>query len=311
MLQVADRYVPLAVRRRLHRLGKPLCPESSSGGATCLFLDICGFTPLAERLGQQEGGAERLALVLSTLFGALVEIVQQHGGDVVKFCGDALLCIFTHHKGQQPGSGEGGGWGSEEIVADFREQVRAAVAAAMAIQAHTFTDRALAEVRFKIGVGCGELLSFYVGGVQQRWEYIVAGNALGRACRAEAQAQPSQLVVGTKTLRRAQAPGYRTEQVIQQTESSKGDDGDWLIVTGGPKFIQRNPSRGAKGGSGGGGSGHQPRTSWMDLGSLEDFGMDLGLASTPAPTSYRYRYDSNSILVVRLVKRFGLLTFSY
>jgi class 3 adenylate cyclase len=215
--------------------------------------------------------------VLNTLFGALVTIIQKYGGDVVKFCGDALLCIFTHMKGRSDVEG-GSSWNKYEEEEkhremDTREQVRAALAAAMAIQAYKWEEPALAEIRFKIGVGCGELLSFFVGGVEQRWEFLVAGRALGRACRAEAHAQPSQLVVGTLTLRRAHASGYRTDRVVIGSNEEPGDDGDWVVVTGGPRFV---------GGSGRGSV--SPRKSWIENLDLSS----IVLASEPAsPSTYR------------------------
>jgi class 3 adenylate cyclase len=59
-------------------------------------LDISGFTSLSERL-QAKGrlGAEELILLLSGCFEGLIGISARHGGDVLKFRGDALLLLFT------------------------------------------------------------------------------------------------------------------------------------------------------------------------------------------------------------------------
>eukprot|EP00937_MAST-01D_sp_MAST-1D-sp2_P002189 g2189.t1 len=97
-------------------------PDSGSfcEGYTCavVLMDISGFTQLTERLSEAHGleagledgrggrrfsnaqetgsGAaeEELSAVLNTFFAQLIDLIYRHGGDVVKFAGDALLVIF-------------------------------------------------------------------------------------------------------------------------------------------------------------------------------------------------------------------------
>ena len=88
-----ERFVPLVVRRRL-ALAPLLEPEVHTTWAAVLFVDLSNFTRLTESLSGEEGGAERLCLVLSVLFGDLIAIAHAHGGDVVKLCGDALIVVF-------------------------------------------------------------------------------------------------------------------------------------------------------------------------------------------------------------------------
>lgn len=58
--------------------------------------DISGFTALSERLaGYGREGAEELTVLLNRCFGGMIEIIDEFGGDVVKFGGDALLVLFT------------------------------------------------------------------------------------------------------------------------------------------------------------------------------------------------------------------------
>src|SRR5215213_3940725 len=55
-------------------------------------VDISGFTALAERLSAKgKAGAEELVQRISGVFGRLIEVAERHGGDVLKFRGDALL----------------------------------------------------------------------------------------------------------------------------------------------------------------------------------------------------------------------------
>jgi class 3 adenylate cyclase len=61
--------------------------------AAVLFADISGFTALTEHLAQQgPAGAEILTRELNTYFGRLIDLITIHGGDVIKFAGDARYC---------------------------------------------------------------------------------------------------------------------------------------------------------------------------------------------------------------------------
>ncbi|MDW8404328.1 adenylate/guanylate cyclase domain-containing protein [Chloroflexus sp.] len=63
---------------------------------TLLFADISGSTALAERLSSLgREGAEIVTDTLNTYFGALIRRIQQAGGDLLTFGGDALLVLFT------------------------------------------------------------------------------------------------------------------------------------------------------------------------------------------------------------------------
>ncbi len=67
-----------------------------------LLADVTGFTPLANRLGVRFGaaGAERLSRTLNGLFGRLLPIVRDEGGEVSKFAGDAMLVWFPTSGGR-------------------------------------------------------------------------------------------------------------------------------------------------------------------------------------------------------------------
>ncbi|MFN3373895.1 MAG: adenylyl cyclase, partial [Chloroflexus sp.] len=61
-----------------------------------LFADVSGSTALAERLSSLgREGAEIVTDTLNTYFGALIRRIQQAGGDLITFGGDALLVLFT------------------------------------------------------------------------------------------------------------------------------------------------------------------------------------------------------------------------
>ena len=62
---------------------------------TLLFVDISGYTSLAQKLGSEGvAGTEKLSESLDSFFNIAITSIYRHGGDVVKFCGDALMCVF-------------------------------------------------------------------------------------------------------------------------------------------------------------------------------------------------------------------------
>jgi class 3 adenylate cyclase len=69
--------------------------------ASLVSIDISGFTSLSERLAARgRAGAEELILLIGGCFEGLIRIAHRHGGDVLKFRGDALLILFSdaHHE---------------------------------------------------------------------------------------------------------------------------------------------------------------------------------------------------------------------
>ena len=69
-----------------------------------LSADISGFTALSERLaGIGRAGAEELTDLLNRCFDGMIATASRHGGDVLKFGGDALLILFTGADHTAPG----------------------------------------------------------------------------------------------------------------------------------------------------------------------------------------------------------------
>ena len=85
---------------RLHALARNLSlPDRTSGAA--LFADISGFTTLTESLRESLGarrGAEELTRHLDAVYSTLIAEVENYGGSVIEFAGDAIMCWFDEKK---------------------------------------------------------------------------------------------------------------------------------------------------------------------------------------------------------------------
>jgi class 3 adenylate cyclase len=126
---------------------------------TVLFLDIRGFTALAERATAREDVAR-----LNGFYELVVPVLERHGGHANKFIGDGLLGVF----------------GAPERLPDHAD--RALLAAHHIRAAVRETDRGMLEIG--IGVNTGQVLAGTIGG-GGHVEFTVIGDAVNTAARVE------------------------------------------------------------------------------------------------------------------------------
>lgn len=172
-------YVPGWIARRAATDSEPFPrPTSDVFPAAVLFADISGFTALTERLAARgAAGAEDLTRLLNAYLGELVEMIATAGGDVMKFAGDAVLALWPVE--------------SDEELA---EQVLRAAQCALAIQAKLHDYPVADDVRLslKLAIGAGTVVTATLGGIRERWEFLVAGPPLAQVGAANGHASPGQ-----------------------------------------------------------------------------------------------------------------------
>ena len=130
--------------------------------ATLMFTDIEGFTGLSERLAPAE-----VAAILNAYLGAVVPVIQRHGGVVNSFIGDGLFASFN-------------------LPLPCDNHAAAAIAAAIEIQ------RVLDEgpfaghvaLRTRIGINTGTVIGVTIG-TDNRLNYTLLGDAVNVASRVE------------------------------------------------------------------------------------------------------------------------------
>jgi class 3 adenylate cyclase len=152
-----------------------------------LFADLQGFTTFSEHHEPHE-----VTTMLNEYFGvAIPPVVEQHGGQVDRLVGDALMVTFNT-RGDQP---------------DHAER---AARAALAIQ--QVTGEVAAEhpgwPRFRVGLNTGEAAVGLLGTAGGR-TFTVIGDAVNLAARLEGAASVGEVLIGAETARRL--PTARTE----------------------------------------------------------------------------------------------------
>ena len=184
-------YVPRLIQKRVSADKSPIeSPVAEDIQASALFADISGFTTLAERLAERgPGGVEALARILNEYFGQLIDIVHEYGGDVVKFAGDAVIAVWpivsdlpaAEIKDQDgtPLASLPQGRADPVSRADQWQWTMRAAECAVKIRERLTNYKAEDEnLYLKLAISAGGISTAHVGGVFNRWEFLLTGMPL-------------------------------------------------------------------------------------------------------------------------------------
>lgn len=176
------KFVPRRVRQLIEESPEAPSLDKRETDVTVIFADISGYTRLSSRLQPDD-----LASLVERYFGAFLDEIVEHGGDVNETAGDGLMVIF--HEGPH---------------------ARAAVEAARAIHrraaeigaelAHRFDP-----VAMHVGVNTGPALlgaTKIEGSAGTRWTYTASGLTTNIAARLAAQAGDGEIVISESTRER-------------------------------------------------------------------------------------------------------------
>lgn len=219
LIQTFISYIPpMVVRRIANNPAGVDTAAAESFFAVTFFADITGFTTLTETLAQRGlSGIEELTALLNDYFGKLIDLVNAHGGEVVKFAGDALLAIWSVPGNQMPSD------------AQARAAVLQAGNCALAVQRALSDYVATPEISLslRIGIGAGIVSAAYLGGVFGRWEFVVAGAPLAQMSVAEHYAAPGDVVLSPEAFGFIQSearvsPIYKGYVRLEATHSTAG-----------------------------------------------------------------------------------------
>src|SRR6476620_11536963 len=177
------KYIPADLVKRLisdgngARLGGAVKPMS------VMFIDLAGFTGMSERLG------DRIIPLLSRYFDSVSAQIQETGGTIDKFIGDAVMAF----------------WGAPAPNPDHAvDCCRAALACQRAVEQAGLVDDSGQPVKIRIGINSGDMLVGNIGS-EVRLNYTVIGDAVNIASRLEStnKVYGSTIIIGPETRRLA------------------------------------------------------------------------------------------------------------
>ena len=155
--------------------------------AAALFADASGFTALTERLAKLPDGAERMCSAMNGFLTRMIACVHEHGGDVLKFAGDAVSCVFP--VGDDGGTPEAAAARATACALELHRRVHGFVAWRDPSDGTEFT------LSLHIGVGVGQVTMLHLGGHMGRCELVYAGPPISQSAAAEPQAETGETCV--------------------------------------------------------------------------------------------------------------------
>ena len=136
--------------------------------AVIWFSDLRDSTAMAERMT-----VETFLRVVNAYFGCAAGAVLEHGGDVLRFIGDAVLAVFPVAKSESP----------ERAAHQALAASRVARQRLAALNEHR-AAQSQEQLAFGLGLHVGELLYGNIG-VPTRIEFSVIGPAANEVARLE------------------------------------------------------------------------------------------------------------------------------
>ena len=178
-------------------------PFSVFFNGVCLLADISGFTRLSGKFCEAgKDGIDQLQEVVNGYLGQLVKIIYAYGGDVMKFAGDALVCVF------QP---------SRYLVSG--KELTVADACSNAVQCATeLAQIYTSELTIHVAVSCGPICFAVLGGYDNIWECLVSGQCLGHLSQCLEDAGSKETVVSQQLIEKL-GVNYLKELNIEQLSS--------------------------------------------------------------------------------------------
>jgi class 3 adenylate cyclase/tetratricopeptide (TPR) repeat protein len=160
-------------------LGQPATADEVRKTVTVVFCDLAGSTEIGERLD-----AEVLTRVLARYFAEMRVVIEQHGGTVEKYIGDAVMAVFG-----APVTHEDDALRAVRSAAKMRERLAALnedLAQEWGVRLETRT-----------GVNTGEVLVRDPDPTGA----LAHGDAVNVAARLEQAAAPGEIILGSETHR--------------------------------------------------------------------------------------------------------------
>jgi len=189
--------------------GETLTFRADERVLSVMFSDLVGFTPMSQGLAPPA-----LIALLNDYFDIMCPIVKEHGGDIDKFIGDAIMAIFDEVRGKDP--------------APVRA-VRAALAMQEAMP--RFNQNHPIQLQMRIGINTGPVVRGDLGSKVVRRDYTVIGDTVNQANRYESKCPPGRVLVSKSTVDAVGTRGTFTELAGLQLKGVSGSTTGYVAET--------------------------------------------------------------------------------
>jgi adenylate cyclase len=167
--------------------------------ATVMFIDICGFTAIAER-----ESADRVVKLVNRYFDVMVKEILAQNGHVDKFMGDAVMAVFRG-----------------EYHFDRALEAAIGVRTQIGLLEDNLPGQPGYHPQVAIGINTGEMVSGNIGSATlKRLDYTVIGDAVNTAQRLQSIAKPGQIVI-SEIAQQTIAESFTCERIGEVTLKNK------------------------------------------------------------------------------------------
>lgn len=168
-------------------LQAPTAPQSKGEfvEGTLLFGDISGFTALSDALKEQIGreNAETVVEIINDYLDAILSILYQHKGFLIKFGGDAILCMFT-----------GNDYGARHAISAAWKMKQALAEHLVSIN----QNQGMSRLSMDLAAHSALLFAAHIGN-RERMEFVLTGEAVERVALAEFAAETGDFLISEET----------------------------------------------------------------------------------------------------------------
>jgi adenylate cyclase len=176
---ILQHYVPREVSKGL--LEKRITPEL--GGelreVTVLFADLRNFTSTSEKFSPRQ-----VVEMLHVYLNLASEAVEETGGVVVNYMGDAVMAVFNAPNFQPDHA-------LRAVRAGLIMQLKAS-------QYHASQTQEIPSMFFGVGINTGQVVMGNIG-AQQHYQYTAIGDSVNVASRICSHARAGEILIGTNT----------------------------------------------------------------------------------------------------------------
>lgn len=181
--EVYDKYLSTKIIEKIMGQNLDVALGGKQQVVTVLFLDIRGFTAMAEKMS-----AKTMIQTINRFFGKITDIIFEYDGMLDKYLGDGLLAVF----------------GAPITAKD--DPIRAVYAALKIIKTVKKSFTSIKEnygkpLQVGIGINTGHVVAGNVGS-SKRMDYTVIGDAVNIAYRLEKTAGPQEIVMSEETYKK-------------------------------------------------------------------------------------------------------------
>jgi len=170
-----DAVVETAIAPLKEKLAALDTPQQQRKLVSVIFADLAGFTAISERLDPEE-----VREIQQAYFTAVTSPIQDQGGKVEKYIGDAILAVFGLPQARED---------------DPERALRAALGMQSALD--QLNGRLATDIKLQMRVGVNT--GWVAADMQDEQEFVVTGDAVNLASRLQALAPPGGVLISHDT----------------------------------------------------------------------------------------------------------------